>query len=103
MTAEIVQTFADYDKTGTAHWTYEIAAKDLMYQVGSLMKLVMQMKGERFAHGKSENELKEAISDEVSDIIADTLFLAHELGIDVSHAWDNMKKSDENKIEKRSK
>ncbi len=102
MTQDVVRTFAEYDKTGTSTWTYETATKDLVYQVGSLMKLVMQLKGERFAHNKTSEELKMGISDEIADILADTLFIAHELGINVHEAWQGMADSDKNKIEKRS-
>ncbi len=103
MTAEVVQSFSEHTKTGTTPWNYEIAAKDLMYQVGGLMKLIMQMKGERYAHGKTKEEIKIAIADEVSDILANTLFLAHDLNIDVAEAWDIMQKSDKDKVSARVK
>jgi NTP pyrophosphatase (non-canonical NTP hydrolase) len=101
MTREIVATFEEYKKTGTVAWTYEIAAKDLSYQIGSLMKLLMQMKGERFAHNKTPQQIKEGISDELADILAEVLFIAHDLGIDIGQAWAKMVQSDEEKIKAR--
>ena len=103
MTKEIVATFEKYQKTGTTPWTYEIAAKDLSYQVGSLTKILMQMKGERFADGKNFEQLKYGASDELADILAEVLFISHELGIDIQEAWKQMSMSDEEKISIRSK
>jgi NTP pyrophosphatase (non-canonical NTP hydrolase) len=103
MTSHVASIFKRYEATGTKPWTYEIAAKDLAYQVGSLTKLIMQKDGERFAKGKTEKELLKDISDELSDILAEVLFIAHELNIDMHEAWEAMAQSDENKISSRSK
>ncbi len=46
--------------------------------------------------------IKAKLSDELSNILADVLFIAHELDIDLVEAWENMLKSDHDKIEKRS-
>ncbi len=101
MTEEIVAMYKQYQKTGTKPWTYEIAAKDLSYQVGSLTKLIMQRTGERFADNKSEEELRKGIADELADILAETLFIAHELDIDLTQAWEDMIRSDESKVSVR--
>jgi len=102
LTAEVVDIFEKYNSTGTNNWTAEIAAQDLPYQVGSLTKAMMQMAGNRFADGKSALQLRADLSDELADILAEVLFIAHELEIDLSEAFANMLKSDNKKIEERS-
>lgn len=102
MTKEIVATFESYKKTGTAEWTHEIAAKDLSYQLGSLTRALMQLKGERFADGKTPEELKKQVADELADILAEVLFIAHELEIDIGESWEKMIDSDNTKIKNRS-
>ena len=102
MTREIVRTFKKYDKTGTRTWTAEIAAKDLSYQIGSLTKRMMQQKGERYADGLSKKELKRYTADELADILAEVLFISHELDIDIQEAWNAMIGSDTAKIKARS-
>lgn len=102
MTSEIVEMFNEYTKQGTPQWTYQTAAQDLPYQVGSLTKLLMQREGNRYREGLSDEEIRTKVADELSDILADVLFIAHELGIDLNEAWRNMLASDEQKISKRS-
>jgi hypothetical protein len=101
-TEEIIAVYKRYERTGTIPWTYTIAARDLSYQVGSLTKTVMQLEGVRHAEGKSDDELKEKIGDELADIFAEVLFIAHELGISLEDAWSQMVRSDERKIASRS-
>jgi NTP pyrophosphatase (non-canonical NTP hydrolase) len=101
-TNEIVETFKGYEKTGTKPWTYKIAAFDMSYQIGSLAKRIAQLDGERHAEGLSQEELKKYAADELADIFAEVLFIAHDLGIDLEQGWEDMKKSDEKKIEERS-
>lgn len=101
MTKEIVAVYKKYTQTGTVEWTYDVAARDLPYQVGSLTKVMMQLSGFRFADGKSKEQLKSQISDELADILAEVLFIAHELDIDIQEAWEKMVESDETKIETR--
>jgi len=74
----------------------------LTYQVGSLSKRILQLEGDRYADGLSKEEIKKHIADEIADIMAEILFIAHELGIDVSEAWEKMIESDKGKISKRS-
>ncbi len=38
LTTLVKDSFAQYDKQGTRHWTWEAAAKDLTYQIGSLSR-----------------------------------------------------------------
>ena len=102
MTEEIVRNFKEYEKQGTNAWTYETAVRDLPYQVGNLSKLVLQKTGDRYNEGLSEDEIKLKISDELADIIADVLFISHELDIDMTQAWHNMLASDQQKISERS-
>lgn len=101
-TEEIVDIFKEYDRTGTKTWNYKIAAFDLSYQIGSLAKRVAQLDGERYADGLSKEEIKKHIADELADIFAETLFIAHDLGIDLEQGWEDMKTSDQKKIETRS-
>ena len=102
LTKEVVQIFAEYDKTGTNTWNYEIAAHDLPYQVGSLTKVVSQLKGNRYADGLSKEELLRKASDELADIMAEVLFVAHDLNIDMYEPWNGMVGSDQAKIKERS-
>ncbi len=103
MTEQIVRMFKEYDRQGTKTWTYEIAAQDLQYQIGNLTKRILQLKGYRYAEGLNEEEIKEKLADELADIMAETLFIAHELNIDLAAAWNAMLASDAKKIEERSK
>ncbi len=101
MTKEVVKIFRKYSTTGTNPWTYKTAVQDLSYQVGSLTKLMLQLSHDRYAEGKSEEEIKAGISDELADIMAEVLFIAHQLDIDIHAAWAAMLKSDETKIKDR--
>ncbi len=103
MTNEILQTFKEYERTGTKPWTYRTAAFDLSYQIGMLTKRILQLDGERYREGKNDKELKVLIADELADIIADVLLIAHELDIDLEMAWKHMQKSDAKKIAERSR
>jgi NTP pyrophosphatase (non-canonical NTP hydrolase) len=103
MTDQIVKIFKEYDKQGTKSWTYDIAAHDLQYQIGILAKRVLQLKGFRFKEGLSDENIKNDISDELADVLAETLFIAHELDIDIGEAWNAMIESDKKKINTRSK
>lgn len=102
MQKQIVDTFNEYDRQGTVHWTYDIAATDLQYQIGNLTKAILQLRGFRYAEGLTPEEIKHRISDELADIMAEVLFIAHELDINMEQAWDTMLKSDKTKIDTRS-
>ena len=97
-----VKIFTEYKKTGTVKWTYDIVAKDMSYQVGSLIKRIMQYRNERYADGLNKKEIKAHIADELADIITEVLFISHELDIDISQAWEDMAQSDKKKIASRS-
>jgi hypothetical protein len=103
MTEEVVKSFDSYVAQGTIKWDWQSAAKDLPYQVGSVTKIMQQITNERWANGKTEKKLKREMSDELADVIACTLFIAHGLNIDIQEAWENMIKSDLEKVNKRSK
>lgn len=98
-----LKIFKEYEKTRTVRWTYDIAAKDMSYQVGSLIKRIMQYRNERYADGLSKKEIKGHIADELADILAEVLFISHELDIDIEKAWAGMADSDKKKISARSK
>ena len=99
---EIVAQFKEYEKQGTKPWTHDIAANDLSYQIGSLSKVLMQMRNERYDDGLTEQELKAKAADELADIMAEVLFIAHELDIDLYQAWEDMLGSDQKKIRERT-
>lgn len=101
LTDQIVTTFKNYEKTGTTPWTYKIAIQDLAYQIGSLSKLVMQLHGERHNENQSREQIMAKIADELADIMTDTLFAAHDLGIDMNKAFDAMLQSDQKKVAER--
>jgi hypothetical protein len=103
LTREVIVTFKNYQKTGTPAWDHWIAARDLPYQVGSLTKLLLQLDGTRHREGKTDKELKAKIGDELADIFAETLFIAHGLDISLEEAWDKMLQSDQKKISERRK
>ncbi|TSC68547.1 MAG: hypothetical protein G01um101456_601 [Parcubacteria group bacterium Gr01-1014_56] len=100
-TKEVVATFKNYQKIGTPPWDHMIAARDLPYQVGSLTKLLLQLEGIRHREGKTEKEIKTKIADELADIFAEVLFIAHGLDISIEEAWEAMLHSDQKKISER--
>lgn len=100
LTDEIVATYKSYESTGTKPWDYLIASRDLSYQVGSLTKVIMQLSKERYTKDSPE-VLKSLAADELADILAEVLFIAKELDIDMYQAWAKMIGSDEVKIEER--
>lgn len=102
MTQDVVTQLAQYAAIlHTTPWDYQIAAKDLPVQVGSLTKLLMQLHGERYAHGLRPEELKEKIADELADILSMILYIAHALHIDMQEAWQGMLNSDATKFQAR--
>ena len=104
MTGDVKRHIKLYqERMGTKAWDADIAAKDLSVQVGSLMKLMMQLKGERHAYGKSKEELTNAIADELADILSLVLYVAQELNINMDEAWDTMLRSDIQKFSKQAK
>jgi len=103
LTQIVRDSFAQYDKQGTKHWTWEVAAKDLAYQIGSLNKVMLQLSGDRWADGKDKNTLEAEFSDELADILAEVLYIASERGIDMNQAMGEMVQSDTKKVEERTK
>jgi len=99
---DVLKIYRAYEKTGTNKWTYQTALIDLQYQIGSLAKCALQLRGDRFNEGKTASQLNAAMGDELADILAEALFIAHELGIDLSEAWENMLQSDKSKIATRT-
>ncbi len=102
MQQEVVEIFKKYDAQGTKTWSYDVASHDLQYQVGNLSKCVLQLQNYRYREGLDESQIKAKLSDELADIMAEVLFIAHELDIDLHSAWDNMLASDQKKISERS-
>ena len=101
LTVDIVKNYENYLRSGTVRRDAMIASRDLTYQIGTLNKLLMQLHKQRRNDGMTEEEMKSKISDELSDIMADTLYIAHELNINMDLAWEEMIKNDTSKIEKR--
>ncbi len=102
MQQEVVEIFRKYDAQGTKTWTYEVASHDLQYQVGNLSKCILQLQNYRYREGLDESQIKDKLSDELADIMAEVLFIAHELDINLHSAWANMLDSDKKKINERS-
>lgn len=102
MQQQVVDIFKAYDTQGTNTWDFKIASHDLQYQVGNLTKGILQLTGDRYADGLGDDQIKTNIADELADIMAEVLFIAHELDINLTEAWRAMIKSDETKINERS-
>ena len=68
----------------------------------SLAKLLMQLHGDRHNGKQSREEIMAQIADELADILTDTIFIAHDLGIDLNRAFDDMLKSDQQKVAERT-
>lgn len=102
LTQQVREIYAAYEDSGTNKWTYETALIDLSYQVGSLSKIMLQIRGDRFAEEPAD-KLTEQIGDELADVLAEILFIADELGIDLQEYWANMLNSDREKISNRTK
>lgn len=103
LTKIVKDSFTQYDKQGTRHWTWEVATQDLSYQIGSLNKVMLQLSGNRWDHGKDKATLEADFRDELADIMAVVLYIASERGIDMNQAMNEMIKSDVRKIEERTK
>lgn len=103
LTQIVKDSFAQYDKQGTKHWTWEVAAKDLTYQIGSLNKVMLQLSGDRWADGKDKDMLEAEFRDELADILAEVLYIASERGINMNQAMGEMVQSDTKKVEERTK
>ncbi|NVO26729.1 hypothetical protein HJ526_04805 [Donghicola sp. C2-DW-16] len=99
---QAVSIFRKYEETGTNRWSADTVVMDLSYQIGSLAKLIMCMRGNRNSNMVDE-KLKEQIGDEISDILADILYLSNELDIDIGQAWENMLSSDGQKISQKKR
>lgn len=102
LTAIIKASFATYDAQGTRHWTWQTAAHDLSYQIGSLHKIMLQLSGDRWAEGKATAELEANLRDELADILAEVLYIASERGIDMNQAIAQMVQSDAHKVTERT-
>lgn len=102
LTTEVVKIFNSYDKQGTNTWDYKTAAFDLTYQLGSLAKRISQLEGNRYADGLSREQIVPLVADELADILAEVLFIAHDLKIDMNASFEAMIASDTEKIKLRS-
>jgi hypothetical protein len=103
LTKIVRDSFAQYDQQGTRHWTWQVAAQDLSYQVGSLHKVMLQLSGDRWAGGKDKTALEAEFRDELADIMAEVLYIASERNIDMNQAMSEMVQSDTKKVEGRTK
>jgi hypothetical protein len=102
LTTAIKKSFAKYDKQGTRHWTWQVAAQDLSYQIGSLHKVMLQLSGDRWADGKDTQALEADFRNELADIMAEVLYIAAERGIDMNRAMDEMVADDQRKVTERA-
>lgn len=102
LTELVKKSFGQYDKQGTHHWTWETAAKDLTYQVGSLTKVMLQLSGDRWADGKSTEDLEWQFRNELADILAEVLYVAGERKIDMNQTMNEMVGDDHKKVTERT-
>ena len=102
LTQAVKESFATYDKQGTKHWTWQVAAQDLSYQIGSLHKVILQMSDDRWADNKGPAELEAIFRDELADILAEVLYIASERDIDMNRTMDEMVASDKQKVTERT-
>lgn len=103
LTKAVKESFAAYDQQGTRHWTWEVAARDLAYQIGSLNKVILQLSGDRWTDGKDNEALEADFRDELADILAEVLYIASKRGIDMNRAMNEMIASDQRKVSQRTK
>jgi hypothetical protein len=103
LTVAVKRSFARYDQQGTRHWTWQVAAHDLSYQIGSLHKVMLQLSGDRWADGKDQQTLEADFRNELADILAEVLYIAAERGIDMNRAMDEMVADDQRKVSQRTK
>lgn len=101
LTKIVQDSFHKYDQQGTRRWTWETAASDLPYQIGSLHKVMLQLSNDRWREGKDKSELEYEFRDELADILAEVLYIAGERGIDMNEALDEMVKTDQRKVSER--
>jgi hypothetical protein len=102
ITKDVKKSFAGYDAQGTRHWTWQTAARDLPYQVGSLSKVLLQLSGDRHKEGKDDKALQWQLRNELADIMAEVLYIAGELNIDVNQAMAEMVDDDTRKVADRT-
>ena len=102
MLEELLVRWKDYDTQGTPTWTREIVIRDLIYQVGSLSKLMLQEEHSRYREGLDDAQIQQKIGDELVDILGEVLFLAKEYNINLSQTWNEMLESDRRKILERT-
>jgi len=98
----VKKSFANYDNQGTQHWTWEIAAQDLAYQIGSLNKVMLQLSGHRWADDKDKAALETDFRNELADILAEILYIADERGINMNIAMKEMIADDHRKVAERT-
>lgn len=98
----ITKSFASYDSQGTQHWTWEVAAQDLIYQIGSLHKVILQLSNHRWSDGKTNEQLEVAFRNELADIMAEVLYIAKERSIDMNKAMEEMFADDLKKVTERT-
>lgn len=99
----VKDSFAKYDKQGTKHWTWKVAANDLSYQIGSLNKVILQLSNHRWADGKTKESLEANFRNELADILAEVLYIAGKRNIDMNKAMEEMFTDDDKKVTKRTK
>jgi hypothetical protein len=102
LTKDVKESFGKYDLQGTKHWTWETAARDLPYQVGSLSKVLLQLSGDRYKEGKDDDALQWQLRNELADILAEVLYIAGELDIDMNQAMAEMVSDDTKKVAERT-
>ena len=103
ITKAMKKNMIQYRKTGTTPWGHSTAMVDLGYQAGHLLKLKMQLDGERHREGRSKAQLCKLIETELAEVIAISAFIADDLKLDLAAGFQNMLDADKKKIRQRSK
>jgi len=102
LTKLVKNSFAKYDKQGTQHWTWEVASRDLSYQIGELNKVILQLDKYRWDDRKNKEELEADFRNELADILAEVLYIASERGVNMNQAMEEMVDDDKKKISERT-
>lgn len=102
MTQDIRTNVDSYAAQGTKRWDAAIASRDLIYQVGMVHKVLLQIDGYRYVRKEELPQLSKLLADELADTLSMVLLIADEHGIDLEKAWRDMLESDKKKINSRT-
>ncbi len=76
-----------YLAQGTKSWDLREISMDLSYQVGTLVKLIMQESGHVYCDGIPSEDIRALMALDIADILSLALIMAYRLGIDPDEAF----------------